>query len=359
MGTAGSHRLVLVWGGRFTETDHYYRDATRAPNNAHDFDSNGNLVPGQSLWNGDGSSSQDGVQAAGSVSVGRAPIANAEDAKNFVDKVLSYENQQTEKGPVNSNYLTQVSLFANNWYQPWLYQQVPLHPPGDTTPRPISAGTFWPMFGTPDVCAWAENIESYAKSTLAADLKSQPLDAPVYTLYAEWEPDDQYIPFDQTAATPTCWYFCGDGNFNRIDPSANVNGTPFIRIQNAPPAIEILFWHSPTEDGASVQKDRVFSVFQSSFPGLATQTRYYADYTVAAFQGQNVLSLVPDSFSDAINLGSHLVSVTGHGNDGVVVGVFDPFNPANPSIQLTNAGMPFIMYAHSFLTANRSYSRAA
>jgi Peptidase family C25 len=362
--------FAWLWPGATSETDHYYSDMTRAPDGRHDFDANGNMVLGQFVPQQSGS--PDNVQSQGSVHVGRAPVTSGEDARNFVDKVMCYETQQKIRAPLdladlatltlageeaknfagqvmsfetrqgngakyNPSYLSRLTLLASKWIAPWGLDQ---HPSAD--PTSPQAGEFWPdAMNTADLLVWAE------ADSIGNALGEQQVTQPAYSLYAVRAGDEQLIPYDATGMMSTCWYFCSDLTFQT---PATGWGTPYIRVRNAP-ACDAFFWQSAVEDLASIQKDRIFATFQDYFAAFGNPQRYYADSTNAAFAGRDVQQLLSETFSQVVNAGSHFISASGHGNFYYISGYTDSIVSTSDAVKIKNNNMPFIMFAHSCLTA--------
>jgi hypothetical protein len=326
--------FAWVWPGRASETDHYYSDMTRAPVGQHDFDANGNLLLGQTAPNGDDDISLDGMQITGSVYVGRAPVANATEAKNFVDKVLAYETLVTPEGSaLDASYLHKLTLYADNWAHPWLFAQYPA-PAGKTVPDP---GNY--LWSGSDVLVRIEDDEGLA-SALAQNAVSA---TPAFSLQALYDASGEVttIPYDSSGKSGTCWFFCSQ-QFNRLDPASDAKGTSFVRIANAPPDFDTLFWQNPIIDYGSAQKERIHSDFKNLFRGLGDLRRTYRDNV--DFPDQDIEPILDETANSVLDDGVHFLSVTGHGNVNNVGSIRER--------ACLNAKKPFIMYAHSCLTAD-------
>jgi hypothetical protein len=330
-----------IWPGRATQTDHYYSDMTRAPGGSHDFDANGNLLLGQIEPIAESSEIPiDGMQVTGSVYVGRAPVTNATDARNFVDKVIGYEQVRAiDAPPIDPNYLHELILYADNWAHPWNWAQA-----AGTGSTP-GVGDF--VWSGPDVLIQLGNdgVDGKGNPTgLAADLAKadllQPLPYSVQLLFdASGETID--IPYDPSGGNTPCWFFC-DANYNRLPPNAGTLGTAYVRIAGAPIDFDTIFWQYESLDDGSAQKEQLHTAWKAWFPSLGDVRRIYRD--APDLPDQDIESMLTETANAALDQGSHFFSITGHGNVQCVSYIGNR--------TCGNAGRPYIMYAHSCLTAD-------
>ena len=319
-----------------SETDFYYSDTARSTTGWHDWDATGNLLLGETQ---SGYKELDGVNTTGSVNVGRAPVTTGDEARNFVNKVLAYEQiDAVDAGTVDRFALGHVTLVSDNWQHPWVFSQFPATPTAQQ-PEPGPEQFMWS--GSDAICRLDNTdglVDHMSKTMLTA--------VPDFSLQALFEAATNIvdIPYDPHGLAATCWYFC-DAGYTRLGLVPGASGSGFVRIRNAPAAASRFFWQFNALDNATVQKERVRGLWQNLYPGFGDIHRIYRDFE--RFPGQPIQPLLQNSVNDMMSQGSHFLSISGHGNT-YYVSDFTTGDDANCG----NAGRPYITYAHSCLTAD-------
>lgn len=330
-------------------TDLYYGDVsgypTRSPNGTfvavdgpfssglvrfcggHDWDQVGNSLYGQ--WNGDGD--LDGVQYRADISVGRAPVASALEAKTFVDKVLHYEDAGA--GFFTPRWLNKLLMVSANW-----------------------GGRSW--FGPSNPLADNSYIKRAGDDHAVIQLATQATSFNYKLISFLTDADQRELPFrlDASAAVRG-WRFA----VSATDPSPSFVLIPFPwgSFQFPIPSRWIVAYGTAAEmtpqafilddaaaDGSMMDQEALRLQLAADVPNWSTVRRVYEDeIDLPAGGGPPVEHLTDARVLARLNEGQHIVSLSGHGWWGGCCGL-------SPSMRtsLTNGGQTFIAYADSCST---------
>ena len=298
----------------------------------HDWDQIGNSLYGQ--WNG--SEDLDGVRYRADVSVGRAPVGSAAEAKTFVDKVIAYERQSG--GFLSTAWMRKLVFVSSNWWG--------------------GRSAYWPAATLTD--------DSYSKS--AADdhaviqLSVAPSSTNLKLLSAVTEADERELPF-RLDASPTRrgWRYAVSGT----DPAPSAISiqlpswsTPiklpipsrwivvYATTDEMSPAFFIL--DEATADESMLDQETLRAQLAGDVPDWSDVSRLYeddVDLDPGARAAAPLQHLTAPRLESLLDTGPHIVSLSGHGSWGGCCGL-------NPSMRtsLTNGRRTFIGYADSCLT---------
>ena len=296
----------------------------------HDWDNVGNGLYGQ--WNS--SQDLDGVRYVADLSVGRAPVSSAAQAKTFVDKVLSYEQQSGRL--FSSAWLRKLLLVSSNWGGRSFYWSSPTLANGSYTKLPAANHTVIQLETAP--------------SSFNFKLLSYVTDA-----------DQRELPFRLDASpAKRGWYYAVAGNSTAA--SVILIPLPWSPPITLPlPSRWIVVFGANDEmspdhfvlddsagDGSMLDQEQLRVQLAGDIPAWSSVSRLYEDDVdlPPPAVGAAPLEHLTDARLEAhLDDGPHVVSLSGHGYWGGCCGL-------NPTMRtsLTNGSHTFIGYADSCLT---------
>lgn len=295
----------------------------------HDWDTVGNGLYGQWTWSGD----LDGVRYVADVSVGRAPVASATEARTFVDKVLAYEQQ----GGLwtTGAWLRRLLMVSSNW--------------GGRT-------GYWPASTLTD--------DRYTRASGAdhavIQLSTAPSSFNSHLLSHVTDTDERLLPFRMDAGPGRRgWYYAASAT--NLSPSSITVSLPWQPSFSIPvPSRWIVAFGANDElspmyfvvddaagDGSMLDQEALRLQLSTDVPGWSQVHRLYEDdVDLPAAPGAPPLEHLSATGLEAqLDQGPHIVSLSGHGYWGGCCGL-------GPSMRtsLTNGTRTFIAYADSCLT---------
>ena len=309
---------------RLIPSDLYYAslDLPSSTYSPHDFDSNDNEIYGQYRWVyyvRDGEVPIDGFDPdSPDVWVGRAPIESGEEARSFVDKVLTYERLQTpvEDGEVpelvDPSYLKRVVLAVDHANLSIDSQEHQIWQDQNWNNRdPPESGKF--------ICQPNNgSLLVHLQSTLVEKLKDWPTVSP-HVVARFFDADkgfgmDIKIPYqgsDASATSPLSWHFVTELLENYViskGPTgyASLTGSAF----HVPPKRIVWFDGESREGTWPYQAESMCRHLSENFTEFNEYSRYYADY----MGFENAQPLTVENIRAALDKGCHFVILEGHGN---------------------------------------------
>jgi hypothetical protein len=299
----------------------------------HDWDALENGLYGQHTGNGD----MDGVVMATTVSVGRAPVSYAGQAKAFVDKVLAYEGFASPFGSLDPNWPRRVVLASSNWGSRTVIPPTAGSPPGNNQYHHGTASPF-----------------SIIK------LETTPADFNTELIAEISDPDRRIVPYSETAGPGgRGWHFATSAT--DLSVSEMIVSLSFVTIRFPVPSPWIVVFGPvaeltparyimdvPAQDGSMSDQEALRTQLNAELPIFNSITRLYEDnldLTPAQAAAGPVAYLTTARLTDALNARPHIVSLSGHGNsDGCCSGSVALAGALN------NGVYGFIAYADSCLT---------
>lgn len=282
-------------------TDAYYSSLTPSflvqfpnPPPLHDWDANDNGVYGQYSETGD----LDGVGYVQDLAVGRAPVNDPDEARQFVDKVLAYEKYQDKP----AGFGRSVLLGSSNWGgRPEVTeqgQQNPTNPPPD--------GTYWRAeFGVAYVLNFA---------------------APPVPDSFNWRlfKDSELVPYSATPVpNQLSYFFCTDSTCTKPSEFTFLYltipiPTRYVSV-TSPPTPQIhpqsFFFDFVAVDGSAVEKEQVKGLLEAKAPTLNQRLRLYEEFASLPPASDLRLNTI-SSMTFALQTGYNVVSLSGHGFPG-------------------------------------------
>ncbi len=295
----------------------------------HDWDAIGNGLYGQ--WRVD--ADLDGVRYVADLSVGRAPVGNAGEARTFVNKVLAYEQQTGFLA--STQWLRRLLMVSANWGGRASYGPAPTLTDDRYTRAAGSSHTVVQL--------------SQAPSSLALRLLSHVSDT-----------DERLLTFRRQASpTQPGWYFATSAT--SLAPSVATIHLPWQPPITFPvPSRWIVVFGANDElspqyfvldtsmaDGSMLDQETLRTQLAADMPLLSDVRRLYEDdVDLPPPVGPVPLEHLSETGLEAqLDRGPHIVSLSGHGYWGGCCGL-------NPGMRtsLTNGARTFIAYADSCLT---------
>lgn len=294
----------------------------------HDFDSNNNGLYGQSHWDSTGQEvTLDAVDFWSDIWIGRASVESGDQARGFVDKVLTYERLETPDGEtsVDVSYLQKILYASAYWGRMEQYRQL------DTT-TPPQEERFTHVAG-----ATLTKIHTKFDVTLSGT-------TPSHRLVARLDTSNVVIPYN-TAATATNlgWYFTTSDTYS----IQSATPTRFVKVVGPEAEVnpEFFFWDPTGLELAVQEKEALRTLMNGWYPNFTSVDRHYADYFDLATPPP-LVPLEEATIRTALNNGAHFVSLSGHGWWGGCCGINIAGQP-----DFTNNHKYFIMVANSCSTA--------
>jgi len=330
-------RLQWLYKWNTLPTDLYY-SSLQGPNydqpGLHDWDLLDNGIYGQHTNNAD----FDGIDYETDMSVGRVPVSTEAQANAFVNKVIAYEQfRQPDGSPLDTNWTKKMLLVSSNW-----------------------GGRIWlpPTGSTPPGDNRYHHVAGEAHTLLK--LKKVPSDLKWQLIVQVASTDLRLMPYDHEAsATKRGWYYA------RSDSDLSPSGAEFGFIGISffiPIPTEWVVVYGPDNeltpegyifdrnepDGSLRDQEVLREQVDSELSGITSFSRLYQDdidLTQEQRDAAPVEHLTEDRLRDALNSGSHFVSLSGHGNSDGCCKL-----SGNMAQNLTNGYHTFIAYADSCLT---------
>ena len=299
----------------------------------HDWDGVGNGIYGQHTSSGD----MDGVVMATDVSVGRAPVSSATQAKAFVDKVLAYEGFASPFGSLDPNWPRRVVIASSNWDERTVIGSTAAFPPADDRYH-HGAGAAFSILKLANV-----------PGSLSAELIAEISDA-----------DRRILPYNEAPGPGgRGWHFAKSATdlaVNEVIISLvfdNVHfplPSPWIVVFG--PAAELTpqryILDVPAQDSSMADQEALREQLNAELPVYNSITRLYEDnldLTPPQAAAGPVQYLTDARLTEALNAKPHIVSLSGHGNSGGCCG-----GSVALANSLTNGVYGFVAYADSCLT---------
>lgn len=297
-------------------TDFYYACAQSRDgigDHERDFDENDNGFFGQFRWDPD---VQDEVPVDGfcsdvDVYVGRAPVRTSDEARAFVDKVMSYELlEKVGTGPVmNTDYLKTVVHVADYSSR--------------TSYKKCASSTL--QTGT-----WV-----YDSGSHIAKIKKETDDPKVldgvelkYRLILALGQLDQVVP-RRPPGTGPCWQF-----MNSDFTATSTTETNYIRVYGVTLSDSDEFYWDPVGFGDAFHPfaEDLRQSMSEWFPSFTNVKRLYRDCFETPAAGEPALvPLTTDNMMAALDQGCHFVTVMAHGNESGFRGMKrDSFKSSRP-----------------------------
>jgi hypothetical protein len=283
------------WGMTSVPTDFYYSSLYK-----HE---NGLRTP--YAWS-DGRS----VQYCSDVSVGRAPVTNANEADTFVRKVKAYDQLQTLNGtPLSSNWKRKILFAASSWGRDrdgW-DKQLDIF---STSANPPGNNQYFHALGTNRTLIRLADILQGGQHLLVQ-----------YT-----ESDLRPIPYRNDASNSIRgWFFAREnGNLNNPLPSIDASGQPipthWAVVFSTVVELDQMRWFTfnpVTREGSTADEETLRKQISSEIPGWNLVSRLYCDepdLTPAEMSAGTVQHISVPGMRDMLNQGQHIVSLSGHGN---------------------------------------------
>jgi len=299
---------------------------------AHDWDALDNGLYGQYV----GAADVDGVHWHTDVSVGRAPVQSAVEAKAFVDKVIAYESfGGGMRVSLDGDWPRRVLLASSNWGDPVTITPTTADPPGNNRFRRRSDLTLIKL----------ETVPASFDYQLIADISDS---------------DRRELPWEPSNAPGSRgWHYARsatDHALNTIDIPLlwTTISFPFPShwIVVRGPAEErnprMYLLDHVGQDGSMADQETLREQLATELPGWNQVSRLYkdeTDLTPAQVAAAPVSHLTSARIEAAMNTRPHVVSLSGHGSGGGCCGAGIAMAQG-----LTNGAYAFIGYADSCLT---------
>lgn len=328
-------RLQWLYMWNMLPTDLYYA-SLQGPSyglpGLHDWDLLNNGIYGQHTDSVD----FDGVEYETDVSVGRAPVSTAAQARAFVDRVIAYEQFRRPDGAaLDLSWPTRMLIVSSNW-----------------------GGRIWvPASGTTPP---ADNSYTYTAGHSLIKLGDTPADLKWRLIAQVTAADVRVIPFDRNASgSGRGWYYArSDTDLTPSGVAFTIFGMTFFFpvptqwVAVYGPAAELTpqayIFDRAEPDGSLSDQEQLREQVDAELPGITGFTRLYedeVDLTPAQAAAAPVEHLTEDRLRTALNAGPHIVSLSGHGNSDGCCAL-----SGNLAQNLTNGYHTFIGYADSCLT---------
>ena len=264
------------------------------------------------------------------ISVGRAPISSAGDAKAFVDKVIGYENA----GPFSGLWFKKLLLVSSNWG-------------GRTSVQPADAladNTYLHVTGADHTVIQLAAPPGGSQTkliTVAAD--GTELALPYRTDAAPGRPGWTYVRSagDMTASVIEIWV-----PWQLLQIPIPTRWIGVYGAENLAPTAYVI--DDAVADGSMTDQEALRHQLATTVPGWSDVDRIYEDdldLDPPDRAAAPLTHLTQPALEARLDAGPHIVSLSGHGN-------WPGCCTLNPDVnnRLTNAGAPFIVYADSCLT---------
>lgn len=278
------------------------------------------------------------------VSVGRAPVNGAVQARTFVDKVLAYE-QLPEALPFGPAYEREMLVVGDNWGGRVGVWPATMSAPGENQ-YVHSLGTDHSVIHlTSDEIPITYNLFAQVADD---DLRLIPYDAVVRSGGRGWH----YVVSATDLSPSTLTYDFGPGMRFRLPVPSGYIAVYSTHPEELTPALYIL--DEPVPDGSMMDQEQVVDIARASLRGITSIERLYTDEVdLPPSRPSGARHLTRARLAESLNNGPHLVSLSGHGSmDGVA------YLDGALAASLTNGLPGFIGYADSCLTGAYEWTEA-
>ncbi len=305
----------------------------------HDFDSNNNGLYGQYHWDSVAGKdvSLDAVDFWPDIWVGRASVETGDQARAFVNKVITYERLETPDAHINvdSSYLQKVLYASDYWNREWQWRQL-------DTSTPPAEKTFTHEAGTTitKICTNFD-LAVYDIYLLLDVLLFQ---SRSHRLVARRGTTEIIVPYDTSAnASNLGWFFTTDDTYK----TQSAMPTHFVKVCGPEANIDAdsFFWDPTGLERAAEQKENLRTLMNGWYPNFYIVERHYADYFDLSMPPP-LLPLDKTTIRNALDNGVHFASLSGHGDARGCCRINIYTRP-----DFTNNQRYFIMFAHSCSTA--------
>jgi hypothetical protein len=291
-----------------------------------DWDWKNNGLYGQ--YNNDGDLG--GQTYTADISVGRAPVSSAGDAKAFVDKVIGYENS----GLFSGQWIKKLLLVSSNWGGRFSVGPAPVL--ADYTYLHVTGGTH-------TVIQLAAAPSGSQTKLISVAANGTELVVPFRTDAAPGRPGWTYVrsATDMTASVIEIWV-----PWQLLEIPIPTRWIVVYGAANLTPAVFVI--DDAVADGSMTDQEALRHQLATTVPGWWDVDRLYEDdidLDPPDRAAAHLAHLTQPALETRLDAGPHIVSLSGHGNWPSCCGLDPGLNS-----RLTNAGTPFIGYADSCLT---------
>ncbi len=332
-------RLQWLYEWNMLPTDLYYSSLV-GPNyslsGVHDWDLLDNGLYGQCY----GANNLDGVEFTADVGLGRAPVGSAAEADAFVTKVIAYEQlRRPDDTALNLDWTRRFTFVSTNFGGVLWINPSSVSPPG--------GNRYYHAAGDPFTLIKIDETFSdllwrlFARVT-AADIRIIPYTSDAAAFGRGW-----YFAKSDTDPSPSELVISIFGHVHRI---AII--TQWVVVYgNSDELAPLNFIFDRTEaDLSMTDQEALRKQIAADFPSVNVVNRLYedeVDLPAADAASPPVQHFTNDRVRDALNLGPHFLSLSGHGSQGGCCGVNNATAQA-----ATNGFLAPITYAASCLTAD-------
>jgi hypothetical protein len=297
----------------------------------HDFDANNNVLYGQYHAVNFKNETLDGVASwpGSDVFVGRVLAGTGDQARAFVNKVITYESLESPDGTttVDTTYLQKI-LYASSYLE-----RIAQKRQTDIT-KPPEEGYFTHEAG-----------QTVTKIHNIFDLKKVISGQHDRRLVARQSGSDVKIPYDYNANASTLgWFFTSDNTY------ATKTFTPTRFVKVVGPEVDInpeyFFWDPISlEPMVKEKEDLRTEIMNIWYPNFTSIERHHEDYFDLSAPPP-FLPLKESMIRNSMDNGVHFLTLSGHGNWPGCCKIDITKNPT-----FNNAFRYFLCYAVSCLTA--------
>ena len=332
-------KLQWLYQWNILPTDMYY-SSLLGPNYSisglHDWDMLDNGLYGQHT-NGD---NFDGVSFSVDIGVGRAPVGTLAEAEVFVDKVIAYEQLREPDGtPLNLNWARRMTFVSTNFGGRIGINSTVTSPPTDNKYH-HGAGDAHTLIKLKDV--FTELKWRLFVQVTDTDVREIP-----YTPEAEVTGRGWFFAKSDTDLSPSEILFSLPWGVFRY-PIATEWVVVYGNSDELAPSRFI--FDKTVADDSMADQEVLRKLIQADFPAINVLRRIYedeVDLPTADVASPSLQHYTKDRMRDALNLGPHFLSLSGHGSQGGCCGV-DSAMAQNAS----NGYLLPVTYAMSCLTAD-------
>lgn len=296
----------------------------------------------------------DGVSYRADISVGRAPVSNADEANAFVNKVIAYEKFSGPDGKLlDLAWPTRMLFVSDN-----LYPRLQINPMPHIEPLPTEPIASAPR---PDVYRYYQYEDSTPYSLIR--LKSDTDFVSDFYKFRPWlfaiisDTDIRTIPYRSNPTSSRGWNFVRSSSDLSVS-ELKVRGydkafpipTNWVAVYGPKEELSPLYYIFDLigQDFSMIEQEDLRNQLAAEFPNINNISRLYldeVDLSAAELAAAPIEHLTIDRLRDSLNYGQHFVSLSGHGNPDGCCGL-----SVNMVKNLTNGYHSFIGYADSCLT---------
>ncbi|MBA3007381.1 MAG: hypothetical protein KJ900_01265 [Proteobacteria bacterium] len=299
-------RWLYTWN--IIPTDLYYSSLVSPSYGVpglHDWDHTDNGIYGQHS----GGSDLDGVKLGADIGIGRAPVGTAAEADAFVTKVLAYEMLKRQDGTaLDLNWARRLTVVSTNFGGRLTISKTAANPPGDNQYR-HGAGDLYSLIHLKDLFSDL-NWRLFVKVT-DTDVRIMPYDPEAPVSGRGW-----YFAVSNADLTPSEQIFVIWGTVYRIPVPTN-----WVVVYGEADEREPMnyIFDKTTADTSMTDQEALRKQISTDFPGINAIKRLYedeVDLPAADAASPPISHVTSDRVRDALNLGPHLLCLSGHGSSG-------------------------------------------